>query len=202
MCILGYLLVYPRRKVIEKREASQLSAVSVVVQLPIVKITEAVQKAFNQGSRLGMDVTNKFPQDSKFHYLYLYRMDDPAIDLQSQISSNNEESLRRYSTLDATLRKDDYYLYDPTGDYYWYSEYYWNGNPVKFRCGFIIHLEAQGNSSTKIEVLEYLPFVWAGEQFEIFGHSGPRFYHDIRSVQPTTRDRAEVLEVIKQNINK
>src|SRR5262249_16322211 len=98
--------------------------------------------------------------------------------------------------IDPSRRRSDFYLYEPTGDYYWSSEYYYNETPAKFRCGFILHLEPEGNAHTKVEIFEYQPRVWAGEKLG-WGAHGPGFFHDIKEVEPTTADRVELLNIIK-----
>jgi len=78
------------------------------------------------------------------------------------------------------------------------SEYFYKGQPAKFRCSFLIHLEPAGNSSTKVEVFEYQPTIWAGEYFGFSAHAVlPTTLHDIRPVQPTTTDRKALLTRIQ-----
>jgi hypothetical protein len=45
-------------------------------------------------------------------------------------------------------------------DYYWDSEYYCNDRPAKFRSQFVIHIQPQGITSTRIDVIEFQPEVW------------------------------------------
>jgi len=111
-----------------------------------------------------------------------------------------DPALRHYSELLANARSADFYLYEPSGDYYWSSEYFSNGAPAKFRCAFIIHLEPIGATKTKLAVFEYLPEIWVGKVFDPMGHSGPGSYYDIREVGPTEADRTELLEIIRRAV--
>jgi hypothetical protein len=91
-------------------------------------------------------------------------------------------------------------MYEPTGDYYWESEYFYQGKAAKFRCSFLIHLEPAKNSSVKVEIFEYQPAVWVGEYLGMSAHAIlPAMLHDIRPVQPTTVDRQAVLQLIQQS---
>ena len=92
------------------------------------------------------------------------------------------------------LRAQDFYLYEPSGDYYWDSEYFYAGQPAKFRCSFLIHLEPGGSSTTKVEIFEYQPTIWVGEYLGMSAHAIlPTMLHDIRSAESTTVDRKNLL---------
>jgi hypothetical protein len=110
-------------------------------------------------------------------------------------------------------RTHDFYLYEPTADYYWSSEYLYKGHPAKFRCAFLIHLEpadAGGSATdssaktadakvaaTKVEIVEAQPMVWAGEYLGFSAHAVlPTMLHDSRPVEETTSEREALLEVI------
>jgi hypothetical protein len=122
-------------------------------------------------------------------------------DYQIQRYAGNDPRLQNYVASSSALRKDDFYLYDfsdadnPAS--YWTSEYYFKGAPAKFRCDFIIHLEAERETSTTIEVLEYAPRVWLGEKFGL-GRHGPGTYLDIRDVAPTMTEVIELSNLIKE----
>ena len=55
-----------------------------------------------------------------------------------------------------------------------------------------------------IEIFEYRPEIWVGEQFGISAHGPPVpvLLHDIRAVDGTTSDREEVLRMIKGTLDK
>jgi hypothetical protein len=50
-------------------------------------------------------------------------------------------------------------------------------------------------SATSVQVYEQVPQVWAG-MYWTFGHAGPGKYRDIRFVEPTVKDRLELLELL------
>jgi hypothetical protein len=106
----------------------------------------------------------------------------------------------RYVQIPPELRGHDVYLYEPTGDFYWSSEYFYNRRPAKFRCSFLIHLEPVGSTRTKVEVFEYQPTIWVGRYLGMSAHAiGPAMLSDIRSAKTTTADRQELLRIIQQS---
>lgn len=109
--------------------------------------------------------------------------------------------MQRYLAIPEDLRKNDFYLLNTSGTY-WDSETKFEDKAVKFRCGFIVHLERQQDLRTKIEIFEYLPQVLVGKKFSLTGHHGPGTYDDVRMVPATTVDRVNLLEAIKQAIKK
>jgi len=195
---MGVLLVSSQSKKIERRPTGTVFSDSLVVPVGLDSVYAAIKKTFNDGHDLGSSVANKFPKENKFHYFYIYGRGDPIFpdDAQLQLHSLDDKALRHYATMNLDSRTKDFYLYEPTGNYYWFSDYHFNGAPAKFRCNFILHLEAQGNSGTRVQALEYLPSIWVGKAFAI-GHSGPGFYADIRYVQPTYVDRLDLLGLVK-----
>ena len=54
-----------------------------------------------------------------------------------------------------------------------------------------------GAAATEVEVLELSPRVWVGKKFSVEAH-GPGTYLDVRNVAPTTADRTELLELVRQ----
>lgn len=196
------LIEYPRFERVEQWPAQGSFTESVELPGDIDAVSAAIQQTFNDGRELGFSPRAKFPTQDKFHYFYCFKRSAGVFpdDFQVRVHTRRDPDLRRYSALPNEARSRDLYLYEPSGDYYWYSEFSVGGKPVKFHCAFIIHLEARGASRTRIEVLEYLPMVWTGEVFDLLGHAGPGFYHDIREVPPTARDRTELLELIKLSV--
>lgn len=121
-------------------------------------------------------------------------------DYRLRYAASRDPLLARYAAIEPALRKNGLYLFEATGDYYWPSEYYYNDVPAKFRCAFIMHLEADAPSGTKIEVLEFGPTIWVGKAFHLLGHHGPDFYYDIRPVEPTAQERLELLELLRDRL--
>ena len=96
-------------------------------------------------------------------------------------------------------RARDLLIDNPTGDLYWPSEYVGPDGPVQFRCAFVVHFGALGPNETTVEVYEHVPTVWAGEHWAWAAHGiGFAKVHDIRFVEPTMKDRLDLLNVIAQ----
>ena len=115
------------------------------------------------------------------------------------MSSSDNPGLARYALLPPDAKALDLFLHDPL-DRYWTSEYELDGVPVRFRCDFILHLEPAADGGTRVEVIEYLPRVWARDHFLLLGRHGPGRYRDIRRVKPTVRDREELLAIVREVI--
>jgi len=114
---------------------------------------------------------------------------------QQRLNGAGNPGLSRYAALPPQAKSLDLYLHDPL-DRYWTSEYLMDGASVKFRCDFLLHLE-EVDGGTRVEVVEYLPRVWARDHFQLLGRHGPGRYHDIRKVEPTVRDREELLTIVR-----
>jgi hypothetical protein len=199
--------IYPKFKKIEKR-GSAPSSVAAVVPGDVNATAVSIGAAFNdwldfdRPDRIGK-YENKFPYGSQWSRFFLFRKDDTLHSLfptDEQILLNHgvDSFVERYVRLPPELRTRDLYLYEPSGDDYWDSEYFYNGQPARFRCSFLIHLEPAGTSSTKVEIFEYQPEVWVGEYLGLSAHAVlPTMLHDIRSVEATTTDRKAVLTMIE-----
>jgi hypothetical protein len=199
--------IYPKFKKIEKR-GSPPSSVAAVVPGDVNATAASIGAAFNdwldfdRPDRIGK-YENKFPYGSQWSRFFLFRRDDTLHSLfptDEQILLNHgvDSFVVRYARLPPELRTRDLYLYEPSGDDYWDSEYFYNGQPARFRCSFLIHLEPAGTSSTKVEVFEYQPEIWVGEYLGLSAHAVlPTMLHDIRSVEATTTDRKAVLTMIE-----
>jgi len=196
------LIAYPRFERVEQRPAQRSYTESVELPGDIDSVFAAIQRTFNDGRELGFSPRLKFSPQDKFHYFYLFKRSAGVFpdDFQVRVHTSGDPDLRRYSALPDDARNRDLYLYEPSADYYWYSEFSVGGTPVKFRCSFIIHLAARDSTRTRIEVLEYIPTIWTGKAFHLLGHAGPGFYYDIREVPPTKGDREELLELIKRSV--
>ena len=129
---------------------------------------------------------NKFPYGSHWSYFFLFAKDDAhhssfPSDQEILLDRGVDSFVERYVRIPPELRNRDLYLYEPTGDYYWESEYFYQGKAAKFRCSFLIHLEPAANPGTKVEIFEYQPTVWVGEYFGLSAHAIlPAKLHDIR----------------------
>jgi hypothetical protein len=88
---------------------------------------------------------------------------------------------------------------DPIGDVYWQSEYENQVGSLRFRCGFIVHFIDRQTAGTEIQVFEVVPTVWVGEHWAMAAHGiGFGRYHDIRFVEPTTKDREDLVSLLER----
>ena len=204
--IIGILFIfnYQKFKKIENHRASEGQNVSVILPNSPTQVVEVIKDSFNSGA----DYTSqKFSQDNKFAHLRLYDSSDPLFqDVQERLRyngfANESPEIIAYGSMSNVSKNNDFYLYGPTGDYYWDSEYFYQNKPAPFRTDFIIHLEPTENNQTKIDIFELLPRIHVGEYIGFGGHTGPipgKFW-DIRWVDPTTSDKVDVLNVIKANL--
>ncbi len=211
LAVLGSTLAvtaYPRLKKIKKRGSAPKS-VAAILPGDVNAAAALIGAVFNNWSdfdrpnRVG-NFQNKFPYGSQWSYFFLFRKDDAP---HSLFPSDEEILLDRgvdsfvesYVRVAPELRAGDFYLYEPSGDYYWASEYFYKGQPAKFRCSFLIHLEPAAKSGTKVEVFEYQPAIWVGEYLGLSAHAVlPVMLHDIRSVEATTIDREAILGIIQR----
>src|SRR4029077_7983391 len=145
---------------------------------------------------------NKFPFGTKWSRFFLFERGDSLHrlfppDEQILLDRGADDFIPRYVAIAPNLRRNDLLLYEPTGDYYWDSEYWYAGAPARFRCSFIIHVEP-ASAGTRVEIFEYQPTIWGGERFGFPAHAVlPVRFHDIRPPEPTTADRLDVLQVIE-----
>lgn len=188
------LFSYPQFKKIEKRTAANPRPFDALVGKNLDDVVHTIQKIW----------TPKAHPESKFDHFSLAKPSDFYFpdDKQLQIYAAKDASIRQYLMLNPDLRKNDFSL-TAFPDFYWPSEYYYNDQPAKFRCNFIVHLESKGSTSTKIEIFEYESQIWVGDKIGVSAHTGPipGVFRDIRDVNPTTSDRVELLESIKKAIS-
>lgn len=105
--------------------------------------------------------------------------------------------LEPYKVIEGPRRLRDLLIEEPTGDIYWHSEYGTPAGPAKFRCGFIIHFEQKAPALTEIQVYEKAPEIWIGEERRFAHHGiGIEKFHKIRFVQPTVKDRLDMLQAL------
>jgi hypothetical protein len=198
---------YPKFKRIEKRGPAP-ETVAAIVPEDVNAAAASITSTFNQWSdfdrsdRIG-SYRNKFPPRSLWSHFFIF---DRVVTKNSLFPSDEEIHLdrgtdtfvERYVSIPAEKRTQDFYLYEPSGDYYWDSEYFYAGQPAKFRCSFLIHLEPAGNSSTKVEIFEYQPTIWVGEYLGMSAHAVlPTMLHDFRPAESTTVDRNNLLAMIQ-----
>jgi hypothetical protein len=149
---------------------------------------------------------NKFPYKTKWSFFFLFHRDDPRhplfpSDEQILLDRGADTFVERYVRIPSALRSRDLYLYEPSGDYFWESEYFYQGQPAKFRCSFLIHIEPATDSRTRVEIFEYQPTIWVGKYLGFSAHAILlAMLHDIRPAQATSTDRKEVLQMIEQAV--
>ncbi len=181
-------------KSVERRASQDLDSVTATLPVEPRLVQEAIAAAFAGDRRRLPEMLQRFsvarPGDD-----YFPRDDQLAHERGSRAA------LARYLAAPATARREDLFLYDFSDaddeKDYWPSEYYVDGRQVPFRCNFLIHLEPSGAAATAIEIFELSPRVWVGEKFSFEAH-GPGLYLDVRDVAPTTADRLELLQVVRQ----
>ena len=197
-----------RFKKIEKRGPA-LESVAAILPGGVNSVAASIIGSFNNWSDFitaGRHGTyqNKFPDGSQWSHFFLFRKDAAQhslfpTDEEIILDRGVDSFVERYVRIPPGLRNQEFHLYEPSGDYYWQSEYFYDGQPAKFRCSFLIHLEPAGNLSTKVEVFEYQPSAWVGEYVGLSAHAIlPTTLHDIRPVEATTADRQAVLSVLQK----
>ena len=160
----------------------------------------------NQPNDYAQPYRNKFSYGSYWSRFYLFSRDDPVFPSDEQIllTSGTNPSIKRYAHSSADRKSRDLYLNEPSGDHWWISEYFVDGQPANFRCSFLIHFEPAENNGTRIEIFEYQPTIWAGEKIGVSPHGlpVPTRLHDIRAVDATTIDRNDELRMIQDAVAK
>jgi hypothetical protein len=209
--ILGFVLAIQahRFKLIEKRGPAP-ARVSAILPGDLETTAGRIEAVFNRWSeferpgRAGA-YPNKFKRDSQWSHFFLSRRDDTGLQLfpsDEEISRNRgaDSFILAYLRIPPARRGRDFYFHEPSGDYYWDSEYFYNNAPAKFHCSFLIHLEPADAWHTTVEIFEYQPYIWAGEYFGFSAHDIlPTMLHDIRPVGPTTADRRALLAIIERS---
>ena len=120
-------------------------------------------------------------------------------DEQIKLHVAGNDALARFASQLPSVRADAFYLFEASGDAYWPSEYLYEGKPADFRSAFIVHVRRESETTTNVEVIEYLPVIRVGRRFKV-GHNGPGFYADIREVEPTARDRQRLLAALTSHL--
>lgn len=208
LAALFVVAAYPRFKKIERRGPAPESVGAVLpgdedAAIAAVGATFNDWAAFIEPNRTRSFV-NKFSPSNRWSHLFLFRKDDaqhplfPA-DEEILLDRGADSFVEGYVRIPAELRNHDLYLYEPSGDYFWgSSEYFYKGQPAKFRCSFFIHLEPAGRAGTKVEIFEYQPTIWVGEYLGMSAHAIlPTMLYDIRPAQATTAERKEALLMIE-----
>jgi len=194
-CLSLYAFTHLKR--IRRHTNLNLASVSAIFPVDQNGVTKAIIKMFREGNP---------PRTGKFSHFSLAQVGEEQFPADYQLSNyQDDESLRRYLSIDVARRRLDFYLYDfsdaDNRKDYWTSDYYCGSDPVLFRCNFIIHQEPEGAEHTKVEIFEFAPRVWVGKKFGFERH-GPGYYLDIRKVDPTTSDRVDLLALLKEALQK
>jgi hypothetical protein len=186
-----YFSLLPRFQKIAKRAPVTSSSVAETVPVNEHVVFLRINRFFE----------TKSPKPKPFDRFKLAKFGDEYFPQDFQLQHYNNPILNTYLRIEPTLKQNDLYLYDfsdaDDANSYWLSEYYYAGAPAKFRCNFIIHLEPESNAGTRIEIFEYAPRVWLGKRFSMGPH-GPGMHLDIRDVESTTKDRIELMKLIKE----
>lgn len=187
-----YFFLLPSFQKVEKRAPVNSSSVAETVPGNEQVLSRRISRFFETKSQ----------KPKPFERFKLAKYGEEFFPQDFQIQHYNDPILKTYLGIEQSAKQNDLYLYDfsdaDDSDSYWLSEYYYRGAPAKFRCNFIIHLEPKGNDSTRIEIFEYAPTVWLGKKFSMSGPHGPGMHLDIRDVESTTKDRIELLKLIKE----
>jgi len=122
---------------------------------------------------------------------------DPSFpdDGSIRVNLNRSPWMETYLGLPPQERTQDIYLYIVT-DLFWPSDHIYEEGPAKFYSDFIIHFEATSDTTTRVEVIEYLPRIWVGKSFQLGAH-GPCMCRDQRWVEQTKGDRSALLQEIR-----
>lgn len=206
-------------KTIEKHGPTPPPPVSATLASGVDAVDRAIHETFNDWADLLADLKlpagaqrsyqSRFPRGSQWDRFFLFRNDGPQLsvfpdDDQIRLTAGANLSILRYLEIVPAGRSRDLYLDEPSAEQWWNSEYVVDGEPAKFRCAFLIHLEPADNAGTRLEIYEYHPTLWAGERLGFSPHAlpVPVWLHDIRFVDATTRDREEVLRLIETTLAK
>jgi|SRR5215469_6931269 len=212
LLILAFLLSLEtyRFKHVKKNGPAVISPLGATIPASEPWVLDAIENTFNlwnDFARTGSSgFQNKFPTSSKWSYFFLFPKSDPSSSVFPQdevilLDRGNDPFISRYVRIPANLRKDDFYLYEPTGDEFWASEYSYRGQPARFRSSFFIHVDPTHGASARVEIFEYQPQIWIGERFGFSAQALlPGKFRDIRFVEPTTSDRLEVLSLILKSL--
>jgi len=194
-CLSLYALTHVKR--IKRKTNLNFASVSSILPVDQNSVTRAIIRMFRDG---------KPPPTGKFSHFSLAQVGEEQFPAGYQLRNyQDDDSLRRYLSIDVARRQLDFYLYDfsdaDNREDHWTSDYYRGSKPVPFRCNFIIHHEPEGAGNTKVEIFEYAPRVWVGKKFGFERH-GLGYHLDIRKVAPTTSDRVELLALIEEALAK
>lgn len=126
---------------------------------------------------------------------------DPIFPDDGSMRVNLDRSpwMQTYLALPENTRAQDVYLYAVT-DLFWPSDYAYEGTPAKFYSDFIVHLEPASDTTTQVEVFEYLPRIWIGKSFQLGAH-GPCMCRDQRWVDQTKGDRLALLQSVREAVD-
>ncbi|MDX2044948.1 MAG: hypothetical protein SF097_27300 [Acidobacteriota bacterium] len=186
------------KKNIEHRLPNPLPLTLVELNAPLEQIRQIVIELFAdrvQHSNPNFDGATAYTKDDQIF------QSDAELKLNGRLDTIKNEPLSRYLAIDPSLRTRDLYLWYVSGEKYWESEYYWNDKPAKFSSNFIIHFEAKGKNKTSVEAIQFQPTIWVGDVFSPNAHGpGWSYHYDIRFVEPTVKDSADLVKLIEQAV--
>lgn len=178
---------------IERVEPEQDTPITDVVKVGILivrqRITELFPDSHKQNKQSYLD---RFIVFTKEHDVF------PS-DFQMQHFASNNKQLAQYLGTPTARKENDLYLFDALGEFWESPEYLCKGQPAKFRTNFIVHLELTKGGETLIEIIQYQPNVWCGNEFYI-GRHGPGSYDNIKWVSPTIKESRELLQFIVNKV--
>ncbi len=118
-------------------------------------------------------------------------------DIQMQATISDNKAIADYLKLTPSDREQDLYVYNVSGDY-WFTtdEYHCNGESAKFQSNFVIHLNQKNSNQTVVEIIQYLPSIWCGKEFDEQGRHGAGWINNIKRVSPTIKESKDLLKII------
>jgi len=175
-----------------RKDAAAVATVAAVLPLPQPAAAVGIRTLFRE---------HRGTLESPLNTFELAEGSEPLFpdDEQIKLHVAGNDALARYASQLPFVRADAFYLNEPSGNVYWPSEYVFDGKPADFRSAFIVHFRRESETTTNVEVIEYLPRIRVGRRFKV-GHNGPGFYADIREVEPTALDRQRLLTALTSHL--
>ncbi len=119
--------------------------------------------------------------------------------LQIEPHTKNNPGLTRYAKRPTADRIRD--LYVTTVSHVWHTEYMRGGETADFSTNFLIQIDPLSGERTRVEIIEYEPYILGPWRGRACGrHLVPEIWREKIPVEPTTRDRQQVLDVVMQVI--
>lgn len=119
--------------------------------------------------------------------------------LQLEPHTKDNPGLTRYATRPATERMRDFYV--TTVSHVWHTEYTRGGESADFSTDFLIQIDPLAEERTRVEIVEYAPYILGRWRGRACGrHLVPEIWREKIPVEPTTRDRQQVLDAVTKVI--